>query len=425
MLLYRIIISGYFLVLKMAAFFSPKARLWVQGRKEIQPYLQQNMGDEAVVWFHCSSLGEFEQGRPLMEKMREDFPEIKMLLTFFSPSGYEIRKNYDVVDYVCYLPEDKPSTIRDFLAKVQPKMVIFVKYDYWFLLLQALIQRNIPIYFVSAVVKKGHFLTKWYAGSFRKILMKVNHFFVQDDFSRKQFEQMGIQQVTVAGDTRVDRVAKLAQTVKAYPNIEKWVAGKKVFICGSTWENDEDVILPAFEQIINKGWRIIIAPHDVSDKNIVRLSKNWSIPYEKMSLLSADNKIVSSVNLLLVDTIGHLNSLYQYGTICYIGGGFNRSGIHNTLEPATFGLPLIFGPNYSKFAEARLFVEQQGAFTVGAWKGQKSVMPLAACQQQFNQILERLQDKKAILKAGSVTKQYIQNQQGATAKILKTLYLDL
>jgi len=393
MLLYRIIISAYFFIIRMAAFFSPKARLWVQGRKEIEPYLQQNRVEEGVIWFHCSSLGEFEQGRPLMEKMKKDFPEKKLLLTFFSPSGYEIRKNYEVADYICYLPEDKPRAIRAFLTQVKPKMVVFVKYDYWFLLLQALLERKIPVYFVSVIVKEGHFLTKWYAASFRKILGKVDHFFVQDDFSRKQFEKMGILQVTVAGDTRVDRVAKLAQKVKTYPKIEKWVQGHRILICGSTWENDEVIILLFFQKLIEKGWRIIIAPHDVGSRNVARLRKSISSPLIKMTDLLSDNEQVKDFNntdIILVDTIGHLNSLYQFGTIAYIGGGFNKAGLHNTLEPATFGLPLIFGPNYSKFAEAKIFVKQEGAFSIGKWNGKKSTLSIEQCQGQFEQIFDKV-----------------------------------
>ena len=428
MLLYRIIISGYFFILKLAAFFSPKARLWVQGRKNIQPYLQQNMGKEEVIWFHCASLGEFEQGRPLMEKMRKDFPKIKILLTFFSPSGYEIRKKYDVVDYVCYLPEDKPKAINAFLTQVHPRMVVFVKYEYWFLLLQALITRGIPIYFVSATVKNGHYLTKWYAGSFRKILKKVNHFFVQDDFSRKQFVKMGIHQVTVAGDTRVDRVAELAQNVKDYPTIKDWAKNHQILICGSTWENDEDVILPYFKKIINNGWRIIIAPHDVSTNNIARLNQSLEIPFLKMTRLLPDNEPVINIDkfdIILVDTIGHLNSLYQFGVICYIGGGFNKTGIHNTLEPATFGLPLIFGPNYSKFMEAKAFVEQKGAYSIGQWNRKKSISSLEQCQQEFEQLMGELQSKKVASVASLVTKGYIQNHKGASENILQTLYRHL
>ncbi len=415
-------------MLRMAAFFSPKARLWVQGRKDIQPYLQQNMGDDAVIWFHCASLGEFEQGRPLMEKMKEDFPEIKLLLTFFSPSGYEIRKDYEVADYVCYLPEDKPKAIREFLTQVHPKMVVFVKYDYWFLLLQALIKEKIPIYFVSAVVKNGHFLTKWYAAPFRKILRQVNHFFVQDEFSRKQLEQMGVMQVSVAGDTRVDRVAKLAQNVRVYPQIEKWAKGHRVLICGSTWENDEAIIVPSFEKWMQKGWRIIIAPHDVSRKNVARLRKNLPNSFLEMTKILTDNQqVIQYINkdIILVDTIGHLNSLYQFGTVCYIGGGFNKSGIHNTLEPATFGLPLVFGPNYMKFAEAKTFIKKEGAFSIGKWKGKKSMLPSEDCQKQFDEVMEAFQDEKIIKKAGKITKEYINNQVGATTEILKTLYLHL
>ncbi len=413
-------------MLRMAAFFSPKAQLWVQGRKNIMPYLQQNMGDGDVIWFHCSSLGEFEQGRPLMEKIKGDFPEKKILLTFFSPSGYEIRKDYEVVDYVCYLPEDKPKAIRDFLTQVHPEMVIFVKYDYWFLLLKMLLERQIPIYFVSAVVKKGHFLTKWYAAPFRKILQQVNHFFVQDDFSRKQFDKMGIKQVTVAGDTRVDRVAKLAQNVRTYPQIEHWTQGRRVLICGSTWANDEEIILPTFEDLIQKGWRIIIAPHDVNSRNINRLRKKCPKETVELTRLLADNELVmNNFDVLLVDTIGHLNSLYQFGTMSYIGGGFNKSGIHNTLEPATFGLPLIFGPNYSKFAEAKTFIKKKGAYAIGKWNGQKSTLPLPECQRQFAQIMDKFHDEKVVAEAGEMTKEYIKNQVGATEKILKTLYLHL
>ncbi|HHB78408.1 MAG TPA: hypothetical protein ENK85_04160, partial [Saprospiraceae bacterium] len=312
------------------------------------------------------------------------------------------------------------------LTQVDPKMVIFVKYDYWFILLKALLERRVPIYFVSAVVKKGHFLMKWYSGPFRKILRQVNHFFVQDEFSAKQFDAMGIRQVTVVGDTRVDRVASLAQNVPAFPIIQEWVKGHRVFICGSTWANDEEIIVPAFRQLLDENWKIIIAPHDVSPKNVSRLRKILPASHEVFSSLSIDNQSdrtkLAPANILVVDTIGQLNMLYQYGTLCYIGGGFNKSGIHNTLEPATFGLPLIFGPNYSKFAEARALVKEGGAYSIGLWQRKKQVLSLAECRDQLEEVLRKMKEKESLEKARKVTKSYIEKNQGATTKILEKIY---
>lgn len=376
------------------------------------PYLQKEMNREEVVWFHCASLGEFEQGRPLMEQMKVDYPKTKILLTFFSPSGYEIRKDYEGADYVCYLPMDRPKAIRQFLAQVNPKMVIFIKYEYWFLLLRSLHQGEIPVFFVSAIVKKGHFLTKAYSAPFRKILKKVKHFYVQDDFSRKQFHSMGIEQVTVVGDTRVDRVVTLAQKVKPFPLVKKWVKNHRVLICGSTWEKDEDLILMHLEKMVLSGWKVILAPHEVGQSNIRRLTKRISSDYFMMSNLITDSQLVKgdylNKNILIVDSIGQLNSLYQYGDVAYIGGGFTASGIHNTLEPATFGLPLLFGPNYKGFVEAVYFVNNNGAFVIDA--------------HNKSRLMDKLEAQDWQIEARIVNKNYIATHKGAAKKIAVGLY---
>ncbi len=423
MVLYRILISAYFGALRLAALFSPKARLWVQGRRDIMPYVRREMAGQRVLWFHCSSLGEFEQGRPLIEKVRALYPTKKLLLTFFSPSGYTLRKDYPLVDYVCYLPQDTPQAVEAFLAEVQPEMVIFVKYDYWYILLQALLRRQIPVYFVSAVIKKGHYLTRWYAASFRKILRQVTHFYVQDKFSKAQFEQMGITQVTVAGDTRVDRVVTLAQNAKKYPAIQDWVGQQPVFICGSTWPADEAIIVPFFETIIRSGWKIIIAPHEVNPKNIRRLAKKLPKNQAFFSALNLDepsDSRLQGVDVLIVDTVGHLNALYQFGQIAYVGGGFETSGLHNTLEPAAFGLPLIYGPNFSKFMEAVAFAKNGGGFVVGAWN-KKSITPVETCREEFEAAWENLQNPPLRGKASQAVRSYIAENRGATEQIVSEL----
>ncbi len=421
-LIYNIGIFFYKVFIHLAAHFNPKAKQWVEGRKDIFIYIENALKNSPketskTIWMHVASLGEFEQGRPLIEALKKSSENYTIILTFFSPSGYEIRKNYPLADFVFYLPIDTAKNAARFIDLVQPNLAIFVKYEFWFHYLNTLKNRQIPTLLISAIFNKKQ-LSVYYLYSFllKKMLDCFSHIFVQNTPSVFLLKKAGFDEISLAGDTRVDRVMSIAQEAKTFPIIEKFVANSPTLICGSTWQSDEEIILQIIENQHFIHYKFIFAPHDISIKNIERLEK--TLPVSSMRYSKCIENSVPTLGteggnrVLIIDNIGMLSSLYRYGKIAYIGGGFG-SGIHNTLEPIAFGLPVIFGIKYKKFEEANQLVETGGGFSITDFNSFKSVM-------------EHLNDEKNYNKASHAATQYLQNNKGATEKIMQyiTHHLD-
>jgi 3-deoxy-D-manno-octulosonic-acid transferase len=398
LLLYNLGLRLYWVAIYLASFFSKKANQWLNGRKNIT--VTKN---ESSIWFHFASLGEFEQGRPVLEQMRALYPKQKIVLTFFSPSGYEIRKNTPLADKVYYLPLDTAKNARQFIDALQPTMAIFTKYEYWYHFFNELHQRNIPLYIISGIFRPNQVFFNWYGGLHRKILSFVTYFFLQDDESKKLLQNIGITHTTVSGDTRFDRVWANAQQPKELPLINEFKNGHKLFIAGSTWPHDEKLIAALIND--HPAWKFIIAPHEISeekiDKLIGLLPVNSSIKYSRLTT----HQSLSTFQTLIIDNIGMLSSLYQYGDIAYIGGGFG-AGIHNTLEAAAFGLPVIFGPNYSKFKEAKDLIALNAGFSIDNEAALKHIAGKLINDAQFYS------------NASQTIKQYVEKHTGATKTII-------
>jgi 3-deoxy-D-manno-octulosonic-acid transferase len=430
-LLYDLIIHLYEDAIRIASLFNPKARLWVKGRKGIWRLIESAVGSHhsslithhsSLIWFHCASLGEFEQGRPVIEAFRKEHPDWKVLLTFFSPSGYEIRKNYAGADWVFYLPMDTPFNAKKFVRLVKPSIAVFVKYEFWFRYLDRLFREKVPVYVISGIFRPSQHFFRWYGDWPRKQLRRISHFFVQDSRSKELLESIGIWNVTVSGDTRFDRVADIAGNAKSFPLVERFAAGSRVLLAGSTWPPDESLI-SGLMQDAAKELRFVIAPHEVVKPRLEAIQSavgSWQlVPGSKASRGSAmggktvfyselTGETAESARVLIIDGIGYLSSLYQYATIAYIGGGFGV-GIHNILEAATFGKPVIFGPNYEKFREAVDLVRLGGAFPV------KDASEL---KQIVNKLLA---DTMFYDSASLVCAEYVRKNCGATKIILKGL----
>lgn len=414
--LYTFSIFLYAFAIRIAAFFNPKAKLFLQGRKNIFKTLKVQFSDlksENLVWFHCASLGEFEQGRPLMERLKMQEPQVKIVLTFFSPSGYEIRKNYSGADYIFYLPMDTPANAKKFIEIVNPKKVFFVKYEFWFNYLNELKSKNIPTYLVSGIFRENHHFFKPTGGWFRKQLSAFTHFFLQDEKSVQLLNSIGYTNTTLCGDTRFDRVAEVAKNAKQLDLIEQFVKNKKVMIVGSSWLEDEKIISTYFtnpkSRVTLSGVegltpQIIIAPHEIDEKHLASIEAAFSGAGMCLRYSKANENTINKAQVLIIDNIGMLSSLYQYGTIAFVGGGFGK-GIHNILEAATFGLPIIFGPNYHKFAEAEALVKLGGAFPIQDVSELEKTMIL-------------LGDEQVLKTASQISKMYVQGKVGATDKIL-------
>jgi len=405
------ILYNFFLALYRAAIFlaalggNEKARQWRSGRKNIFGHIRNSMKPgERRVWFHCASLGEFEQGRPLIEKFRTENPGCRIVLTFFSPSGYEVRKNYAGADYVFYLPPDSHSHAKQMIGLLQPEKVFFVKYEYWFHYLDQLKKNNIPVYVVSAIFRSDQRFFAWYGGFFRKMLNCVTHFFVQDEESAGLLKSIGLDNHTVTGDTRFDRVAAIAEQAQEIAAIGKFCEGKKTWIAGSTWEKDEEIIVAAFSSLPARP-RLIIAPHEIREERILHLMNRLK-GFKTVRYSMADVTNVAAADVLVIDNIGLLSSLYRYGTVAWIGGGFG-SGIHNILEAAVFGLPVLFGPHYQKFREANELISLGGAFS---FTGSE---PLQAC------ISTLLTDDIQRNGASAIAREYVQDRKGATLRIMQ------
>lgn len=402
-LLYNLSVSILSVLIRMAAPFSSKAKLWVTGRHDWENrYKTVNRTTGKTLWMHVSSLGEFEQGRPVLERFRQEYPDWQIVLSFFSPSGYEIRKNYPGADRVIYLPADTPGNARRFLDILQPDLAVFVKYDFWFNYLSELSDRKIPVLLVSALFRREQPFFRWYGHLWRRMLTFFDEIQVQNRQSAELLTSAGYKNTSVAGDTRVDRVLALAASAPANSKVAAFAANSyPVFIAGSSWEADEAVYLPVLRKESSKHIRLIIAPHDPSDRNVGRLLKEAPDPVRYSGYNPEQH---AHCRTLIIDNIGMLNTLYRYAHLAYIGGGFGKS-IHNTLEPAAYGLPLIFGPEHTRFEEAVQFVARKGAI---------SVRNTAEFEIALNLLCQPAEHKIA---SGAV-REYLKESEGATASAM-------
>jgi 3-deoxy-D-manno-octulosonic-acid transferase len=355
MFFYNLSIRAYGSAVRIASLFNLKAKKWVVGRRHFFENLP-DVNEKNVIWFHCASLGEFEQGRPIIEAWKKKYPTDFVLITFFSPSGYEVRKNYEQSDFCCYLPLDTPSNAKKFITHFHPKKAFFVKYEFWLNYIREAQVIDCELYSISTLLRKNHRFFKWYGGIFRRELKHFHHFFVQDENTRDLLNSISIEQVTIVGDTRYDRVYDRVLEKNTNPLLDQWInTTDTVLVIGSSWKEDEELILP----LLNKADlfdKIILAPHEVGSDSVNRIISLLGLPYEKYTRAEKNEQITTAANVLILDCIGVLADVYQYGTIAYIGGAF-RTGLHNILEPATFGLPVIFGPNHAKFPEAQQFID--------------------------------------------------------------------
>jgi len=391
--LYNISTYLFLVAIHFATIFNAKARLWVKGRKSIFKKLEQTLSNtENIVWFHCASLGEFEQGKPIIKAYKQKHPTHKILLTFFSPSGYEIRKNTPLADFTFYLPSDTKANAKRFIQLVNPIKVIFIKYEFWFNYMAECKKQNIPFYSVSSIFRKeqSFFKYKWFA----KQLYNVTHFFVQNKTSANLLKSIGFSNTTISGDSRFDSVLETTKNPKQLPLIEDFCKCKPTIICGSTWPKDEILLAQYIKE--NPQYNYIIAPHELHHISTLQKQTN-ALLFSK----SAEQNIFTS-NVLIIDSIGILSHIYSYGSIAYIGGGFD-AGIHNILEAVTFGLPVIFGPNYKKFNEANELIALGGAVSIANY-------------QELN-----LAIKHYNIFDSTISTNYIKNHSGATKIILETL----
>ncbi len=407
--LYNTGIYLYTLFIRIASLKNKKAAAWINGRKGLIPLIERSLDKtKNYTWFHFASLGEFEQGRPVLEQLKSENRELSIVITFFSPSGYEVRKNYSFADHVFYLPIDTRANANAFIRILNPKIAIFTKYEYWYHYFEELHKNNIPLYVISGIFRKEQVFFKWYGGLHRKILSKVSHFFVQNQNSKNLLNEIGFKNVTVNGDTRFDRVEYNATHTPEIKIICDFTNDNKVFIAGSTWPDDEKLI--AKLATAYPDWKFVVAPHEVKPERINEITKLFpnSIRYSEIRSIPSetiDNQnIIANNQVLIIDNIGILSSAYQYGDIAYIGGGFGV-GIHNTLEAAAFGLPVIFGPNYQKFNEAVDLISAGAAFTI------KNQEELGKCMEILQADLKREACGKSALG-------YVQTHTGATRAIL-------
>lgn len=409
-ILYNIGTRAYFGALKVAALCGHrKAKLMEEGRKDWAAILAEKMkplAGQKVIWFHAASLGEFEQGRPLIEALREQYPQYRILQTFFSPSGYEVRKNYKGADVICYLPYDYPSACRKFLDLAHPDIAIIVKYEFWGNILQEAKRRHIPTYLVSGIFRPRQAFFKWYGGTLRPVLDCFDHLFVQDEESRSLLEGIGVRNVTICGDTRFDRVIAIQQQAKEFPWAKTFAESAKfVMVAGSSWPKDEDILLEHFNN--HPEMKLIIAPHEIHEEHVQSILSKIKRPVMRYSQL--DESRVADVDCLIIDAIGFLSGIYRYGQVAYIGGGFGV-GIHNTLEAAVYGIPVIFGPNHQAFREALGLIDAKGGFPI-------------ADAADYNRIMDRFVSEEQYLRqAGMLAGKYVQDNSGATKTIFSSVF---
>jgi len=412
--MYNFIIRLYASLVRLVSPFHKKAKLMVRGQKDTYRILREKRDpNEQYIWFHCASLGEFEQARPMIETLKKKYPAYRILLTFFSPSGYEVRKDYSFADIVCYLPFDTPNRVNAFLDIAQPTLAVFVKYEFWYNYIHEAYLRGIPVYLISAIFRDNQPFFKKNAGRYGKILHFYREIFVQDDHSKELLNQQGITQVTVTGDTRFDRVIEVRSQAKELPLVHAFTENKKnddglVLVAGSSWPPDEDIFIDYFNT--RQHVKLIVAPHEIHESHLEDIEKKLKRPYIRYSVATKEN--IRDVDCLIIDCFGLLSSIYRYGNVAYIGGGFGV-GIHNLPEAAVYGIPVIFGPNYGKFREAHDLIEKGGGFVIHD-------------KQEFNALMDRFAEQPEMLSAaGNEAEDYILSNAGATRQIMEKIATDL
>lgn len=405
-IIYSLVTGFYYLAIRLAATWNPKASKWVEGRKNWRRRMSASFsGEDKVIWIHCASLGEFEQGRPVIDWIRQNRPTDKILLTFFSPSGYEKRKDYPAADVVLYLPADRPKNARDMLDLVPVRMALFIKYEFWYYYLDELRKRNISTFLISGYFRRSQLFFKWYGGWYRKMLRVYTQIFVQDHSSLDLLHSIGIKGAMVAGDTRFDRVMQIAGNIKKVPLLEKFRSRGDIVVGGSTWEEDEQALRELYVQS-GSSLQLIIAPHEPTIRNIERLREMFP---DHLLFSQLDQGAIEKVRVIIVDTIGHLSALYHYGTIAMIGGGFGK-GIHNVLEATAAGLPVFFGPNYKRFHEARELVRLGCAF------------PVTDPRIAGEEILALLADRNELDRKSAKASRFTAEKTGATDRIVNEIF---
>ena len=420
-MIYNIVIYFVLWGIAIASLFNEKVRKMWRGEREAFKILKQKVDPNAkYIWFHAASLGEFEQGRPLMERIRKDYPQYKILLTFYSPSGYEVRKNYEGADIICYMPVDTRLNAIRFLRLVRPVMAFFIKYEFWSNFLHILKHRNIPTYSVSSIFREDQVFFKWYGRSYAGVLKCFTRFFVQNEESKRLLEGIGITAVDVVGDTRFDRVLQIKEAAKQLPICEAFRTGVassqsvdvphhdfKVFVAGSSWPPDENIFIPFFNE--HKDWRLLIAPHVIAEEHlklILSLIKGKKV----VRYTQTTPEEAADADVLIIDCFGLLSSMYNYGDVAYIGGGFGV-GIHNTLEAAVWNMPVIFGPNNKKFQEAQGLLKSGGGFEINTY-------------EDFSGLMSSLMNDETFLKqAGDKAGTFVAHLAGATDKVLASVKL--
>ena len=420
-MIYNIVIYFVLWGIAIASLFNEKVRKMWRGEREAFKILKQKVDPNAkYIWFHAASLGEFEQGRPLMERIRKDYPQYKILLTFYSPSGYEVRKNYEGADIICYMPVDTRLNAIRFLRLVRPVMAFFIKYEFWSNFLHILKHRNIPTYSVSSIFREDQVFFKWYGRNYAGVLKCFTRFFVQNEESKRLLEGIGIKDVDVVGDTRFDRVLQIKEAAKQLPICEAFRTGVassqsadvphhdfKVFVAGSSWPPDENIFIPFFNE--HKDWRLLIAPHVIAEEHlklILSLIKDKKV----VRYTQTTPEEAAEADVLIIDCFGLLSSMYNYGDVAYIGGGFGV-GIHNTLEAAVWNMPVIFGPNNKKFQEAQGLLKSGGGFEINTY-------------EDFSGLMSSLMNDETFLKqAGDKAGAFVAHLAGATDKVLASVKL--
>ena len=402
-MIYNIVIYFVLFGIAIASLFNEKVRKMWRGEREAFKILKQKVDPDArYVWFHAASLGEFEQGRPLMERIRKEHPQYKILLTFYSPSGYEVRKNYEGADIICYMPVDTRLNAIRFLRLVRPVMAFFIKYEFWSNFLHILKHRGVPTYSVSSIFREDQVFFKWYGKSYANVLRCFTRFFVQNEESKRLLEGIGITDVDVVGDTRFDRVLQIKEAAKQLPICEAFRGSYKVFVAGSSWPPDEEIFIRFFNE--HKDWRLLIAPHVIAEEHlklILSLNKDKKV----VRYTQTTSEEAAEADVLIIDCFGLLSSMYNYGDVAYVGGGFGV-GIHNTLEAAVWNMPVIFGPNNKKFQEAQGLLKSGGGFEIHNF-------------EEFEGLMSSMMNDEAFLKSsGEKAGAFVASLSGATDKVL-------
>lgn len=398
-LFYHSFLILYRLGISLAGLWSPKARKWVKGRIHFPSWSPS----APVVWMHCSSLGEFEQGRPLLEHIRRKYPNYQIALSFFSPSGYEIRKNFEGADYVFYLPTDNPIHARRLQKLINPHLVLWVKYEYWYYFLRRIYKKQIPLLMVSGIYRPAQPFFKWYGGFWREMLGFFSHLFIQNEESAALLNTLDISNYTLAGDTRFDRVIEIANASKSYPVVEEFISGRRTIVAGSTWREDEMVLFHFIRS--HPEIAFVVVPHEVSADRINEIMKELP-DARRYSEIGEGDQVDSSAHVLIIDNIGMLSSLYRYADICFVGGGFTPNGVHNVLEAAVYDRPVLFGPEHQKFQETRDLINAGGGFSPSG--------PL----ELEKMLTHLLNDDLKLNQAGKCAGDYVRSKQGATELIM-------